>query len=104
MSDKRIQINTIVNNQLPAYVREEFPLVVEFLSQYYIAQEFKGSSIDLIQNIDKYVKLDESTKVDSSEFYLYSMLTSMIQLLPLTNLKSKRNQNISRFLWSNSNW
>ena len=72
MSDKRIQINTIVNNQLPAYVREEFPLVAEFLSQYYIAQEFKGSSIDLIQNIDKYVKLDESTKVDSSEFYLYS--------------------------------
>ena len=61
MTEKRIQFSNIVYNQLPAYVREEFPLVAEFLSQYYLAQEFKGSPIDLIQNIDKYIKVDEVT-------------------------------------------
>jgi hypothetical protein len=61
MTEKRIQFSNIVFNQLPAYVREEFPLVSEFLSQYYRAQEFQGSPIDLIQNIDKYVKVDEMT-------------------------------------------
>jgi len=73
MSDKRIQFATIVNNQLPSYVREEFPLVAEFLSQYYLAQEFKGAPIDLIQNIDSYIKLDESTH-ETDSLYLYSSI------------------------------
>ena len=51
MSEKRIQFSNIVRNQLPAYVREEFPLVAEFLSQYYLAQEFQGYPIDLIKNL-----------------------------------------------------
>jgi len=58
MTEKRIQFNNIVKNQLPLYVREEFPLVVEFLSQYYISQEFQSAPVDLIQNIDQYIKLD----------------------------------------------
>ena len=66
MTEKRIQFSNIVYNQLPAYVREEFPLVAEFLSEYYRAQDFQGASIDLIQNIDKYIKVDEITnQIDS---------------------------------------
>jgi hypothetical protein len=66
MTEKRIQFSNIVYNQLPAYVREEFPLVAEFLSEYYRAQEFQGAPIDLIQNIDKYIKVDEITnQIDS---------------------------------------
>ena len=61
MLEKRIQFSNIVNNQLPSYVREEFPLVSEFLSQYYSSQEFQGAPIDLIQNIDRYIKVDEVT-------------------------------------------
>ena len=60
MSENRIQLNTIIDSQVPSYIREEFPLVSEFLSQYYISQEFKGAPVDLIQNIDKYIKLDEN--------------------------------------------
>ena len=62
MTETRIQFNQIVDNQVPSYVREEFPLIVEFLSQYYLAQEFKGAPIDLIQNIDRYAKLDENAR------------------------------------------
>ena len=66
MTEKRIQFNNIVKNQLPSYVVEEFPLISEFLSQYYISQEFQGAPIDLIQNIDKYVKIDNIThQIDS---------------------------------------
>jgi hypothetical protein len=61
MSDKRIQFSNIVRNQLPSYVKEEFPLVSEFLSQYYLSQEFQGAPIDLIQNIDNYIKVDQIT-------------------------------------------
>lgn len=59
MTKKRIKFTTILNNQLPSYVGEDFPLVVDFLKQYYLSQEFQGSSVDLIQNIDRYIKLDE---------------------------------------------
>ncbi len=70
MSDKRIQFSNIVRNQLPSYVREEFPLVSEFLSQYYLSQEFEGAPIDLIQNIDRYIKIDRITSQAESAILL----------------------------------
>ena len=66
MSEKRVQFNNIVQNQLPNYVRDEFPLISEFLKSYYQALEFKGAPIDLIQNIDRYIKLDETTGLQDS--------------------------------------
>ena len=66
MSEKRVQFSNIVQNQLPAYVRADFPLISEFLKQYYIAQEFQSGPIDLIQNIDEYVKIDEITNLSES--------------------------------------
>jgi len=82
MTEKRIQFSNIIFNQLPAYVREEFPLVSEFLSQYYRAQEFQGAPIDLIQNIDKYVKLDEVThQIDS--VILGNNITSFDDVIPV---------------------
>jgi hypothetical protein len=63
MKEKRIQLNTIVKNQLPQYVKEEYPLIGEFLSQYYLSQEFQGAPIDLIQNIDNYTKVDSITNL-----------------------------------------
>ena len=64
MSETRIKFSNIVKNQLPTYVENEFPLISEFLKQYYIGQEYKSGPIDLIQNIDQYVKLDEQTSID----------------------------------------
>ena len=66
MIEKRIKFQNIVQNQLPSYVREEFPLIAEFLKQYYLAQEFQGAPVDLIQNIDKYIKLDETANLVES--------------------------------------
>jgi hypothetical protein len=58
MSTKKIQFNNIVQNQLPQYVIEEYPLVVDFLKSYYQGQEYQGGPIDLVQNIDSYTKVD----------------------------------------------
>ena len=66
MAEKRIQFSNIVQNQLPAYTKTEFPLVSEFLKQYYLGQEFQGGSVDLIQNIDQYVKVGEQTNLIES--------------------------------------
>ena len=72
MTLKKVQLNKIVKNQLPSYVQSDFPLVGDFLSQYYKGQEYKGGPIDLIENIDDYIKLSEcgniikSTKLTSS--------------------------------------
>jgi hypothetical protein len=66
MTETRIKISSIVENQLPQFVKEEFPLVSEFLSQYYTSLENQGGSIDLLQNIDQYIKVDSLTNLVES--------------------------------------
>ena len=56
--DKRIKVNTIIENQLPDFVLDDFPNAVEFLKQYYISQEFQGGPSDIISNFDQYLKAD----------------------------------------------
>ena len=41
-------------------------MVGEFLSQYYMGQEYQGGPIDLIQNIDSLYKLSENGNVIKS--------------------------------------
>ena len=66
MTQTRVPFKHIVKNQLPDYVRDEFPLLGEFLSQYYLAQEFQGAPLDLLQNIDRYIKLNNNANVIKS--------------------------------------
>ena len=68
MTLKKVQINKIVKNQLPEYVQSEFPLVGEFLSAYYKGQEYQGGPIDLINNIDSYIKVSESGNIIKSTY------------------------------------
>ena len=63
MTNTRVKINSIVEGQLPQFVREEFPLVEEFLKQYYISLESNGNANDILQNIDRYIKVDTLTNL-----------------------------------------
>ena len=56
--DKRIQVNIIIENQLPEFVVSDFPNAIEFFKQYYISQEFQGGASDIINNFDHYLKVD----------------------------------------------
>ena len=62
LDTKKVPFSKIVKSQLPSYVREEFPLIGEFLTQYYFGQEVQGGTLDLIQNIDEYLKISENGK------------------------------------------
>jgi len=59
----RVKISSIVEGQLPEFVREDFPLVAEFLQEYYRSLEHQGGTLDVLQNIDQYVKLEELTNL-----------------------------------------
>jgi hypothetical protein len=50
----RIPVSSIVESQLPTFVREEYPLFVEFFKQYYLSD----TSESIIQNLDKNIDLD----------------------------------------------
>ena len=66
MTEKRVQFSTIVKNQFPGYVDEEYPLSQEFFSQYYKSVEYQGGPTDILQNIDEYIKLDNNANVIES--------------------------------------
>jgi hypothetical protein len=50
----RIPVSSIVNYQLPSFVRDEYPLFSEFLEQYYLSDQ----SEKLTQNLDKDIDID----------------------------------------------
>ena len=66
MSEKRVNLTNVVESQFPDYVRSEYPLVVDFIKQYYQSQEAQSAPIDLLNNIDQYIKLDENTNTTYS--------------------------------------
>lgn len=57
----RVKIKDIVSSQLPGFVRETYPLLNDFFREYYSSQEYTGSTLDLLQNIDQYFDLDSLT-------------------------------------------
>ena len=59
MAVDRVKFQEIVSSQIPRYVREDFPLLTNFLEQYYVSQEHQGGPVDIINNIDQYVKVEE---------------------------------------------
>ena len=66
MTSKRVKFSNIVQNQLPGYVQSDYPLVAEFLKSYYQGQEYQGGPLDLVNNIDQYVKIDNLTNLTYS--------------------------------------
>ena len=52
---QKIRTQDIVEYQLPAWVREDFPLVASFFKTYYTSQEVVGAPTDLIKNLTNYV-------------------------------------------------
>ena len=65
MAENRVQFQDVLSSQLPRYVQDDFPLLQEFLEQYYLSQEIQGGNIDLIQNLDQYVKVDQLFQLET---------------------------------------
>ena len=66
MSVDRVKFQDIIASQLPRYVREDFPLFTQFLEQYYVSQEIESGVLDILQNMDQYVKVEQLTGLSNS--------------------------------------
>ena len=56
--ESKVQIQDVINNQVPSFILDENPKFVDFLKQYYISQEYQSGPVDLTENLDVYLKLD----------------------------------------------
>ena len=71
MKKTSIKTSSIVEYQLPEFVRIEYPLLVEFLKEYYKYAETNFGPNDIISNINDYIKLDSLSNL-ADVFYLYN--------------------------------
>ena len=80
--EKRVQVQQILTNQLPDFIRAESPKTLDFLKQYYISQEHQSGAIDIVDNLDQYIKLDNLTpEVIIGKTTLYSGISSTNSIL-----------------------
>ena len=83
MAVDRVQIQDVLSSQIPSYVQDDFPLLVSFLEEYYVSQETQGGALDLIENLDQYVKVDELTRL-KTESLLNADISSNATSIPLS--------------------
>ncbi len=55
---KRVKIQNFVDTQIPEFLNSESPLFKEFLTQYYISQEYQTGIVDLANNLTNYKSID----------------------------------------------
>ena len=59
--DTRVNVQQLIDSQLPEYLLSESPNSIDFFKQYYASQEYQGGNIDIVDNLDQYLKLDNLT-------------------------------------------
>ena len=82
-SIQRVEINQVIENQLPEFVQSESPLFVDFMKQYYISQEYQGGSINVAENLDRYTKLQTyvGAALKNIQDYLQTLNLILLQFL-----------------------
>lgn len=71
MKQSNVKVSSIVEYQLPEFIRVEYPLLTEFLKEYYKSIESNLGPFDIIANISNYIKIDSLSNL-SDIFYLYN--------------------------------
>ncbi len=86
--DTRIKVQQIIENQLPEFILDESPKAAEFLKQYYISQEYPGGNIDIVENLDQYLKVDSlSTDVINNTTSLVTGVSSTSSTISVLSTK-----------------
>ena len=89
----KVKIQDVLLNQLPNFIRDESPLTVDFLKQYYISQEYQGGVSDISDNLDQYLNIDNLTPeviVDNSK--TVGITTVGDEIINVTSTKGFPNQ------------
>ncbi len=86
--ESRVKVQQIVQNQLPEFILDENPNAVEFLKQYYISQEYQGGPVDIVENLDQYLKLDNLTpEIIVGNIILSTNITDNVGVITVTSTK-----------------
>ena len=72
---KVVKISEVIENQIPEFILSENPNFSEFLKQYYISQEYQGSTVDLAENLISYKNIDS---FDTTNLIEYTQLSSYV--------------------------
>jgi hypothetical protein len=72
---KVVKISDVIQNQIPEFILSENSNFAEFFKQYYISQEFQGSSIDIAENLIEYKNVDS---FDNTNLISETTLTSSV--------------------------
>lgn len=63
MTDTRlVKIESILDSQIPEFLSSDSPLFKEFLSQYYLSQEYKTGIVDIANNLSNYKDISTYSK------------------------------------------
>ena len=86
--EKRVQLNKIIESQLPEFLVADFPKAIEFFRQYYLSLEHQGGSVDLVDNLDRYIRVDNLVpEVVVGETSLTGDITSSQDTIQVTSTK-----------------
>lgn len=69
-------ISTFIEQQLPEFVRQNYPLFVEYLKTYYQFMEQKGGAVERIQSFQKLIDID-TTEDDFFPLFKSAFLASL---------------------------
>lgn len=91
--NERIKIQDIVNSQVPQFILYENPKFLDFLKQYYISQEYPGGPVDILDNLDIYLKLDNLIpEVFADDIFITNSITSTDTTIQVTSTKGFPNK------------
>ena len=86
--EKRVQLNKIIEGQLPEFLVADFPKAVELFKQYYVSLEHQGGNVDLVDNLDRYIRVDNLVpEVVVGETALTASITSSQDTIQVTSTK-----------------
>ena len=87
MAVDRVKLKDVLSSQIPSYVKDDFPLLVTFLEEYYNSQETQGGTLDLIENLDRFI--DNSVPAGVTlKYYIYAIPWFINLGLPMSMLIS----------------
>ena len=86
--ESRVKVQQIIESQIPEFILDENSKFSEFLKQYYISQEYQGSVVDIVENLDQYLKVDNLTpEVIVGSTGLSTNITSTVGVVTVTSTK-----------------
>jgi hypothetical protein len=89
MNVKTKRISTLIESQLPEFISTEYELFGKFVEKYYESQEVQGGTLDVINNIQKYLDIDFYEKnILKQNDSLASSITSSDRTITLNDASS----------------